>query len=323
MTATLPEHVQQTFARFITTEYTTVDAQGQPITWPVTPYYRRGGPVIEVTTGVGYPKKAEDARRNPHVALLFSDPTGSGIDRAPAVLVQGTASVDDHDLKAANRERYRREAIEKLPGARKTMPPKTIDALFDWYLMRIYVKVRPERVFVWPEGDFEREPELFGAHMEEVRSGHSEEPEEAHTPAGGGVVWDDRVAELGRKYETGVLSALAPDGFPISARLPISVDEAGRRIRIERDPAGLPLAPGRACLAAHEHDPDFSWQVNFHVRGDLVRDGDGWILVPHKIVGGFELPPTSTLKRYRLNAKKMMRLRRAGKRELARRSSRR
>src|SRR5436190_24130634 len=104
MTATLPTEVQQVFDRFITTEYTTVDASGQPITWPVTPYYRLGDPQIDITTGLGYPKKAEDARNNPRVSLLFSDPTGSGIERPPAVLVQGSAAVDDADLEA-NRER--------------------------------------------------------------------------------------------------------------------------------------------------------------------------------------------------------------------------
>src|ERR687894_960310 len=115
MTATLPAEVQQVFDRFITTEFTTVDGSGQPITWPLTPYYRPGDPCIDVTTGLGYPKKANDARANPKVALLFSDPTGSGLTGAPMVLVQGTAVVDDEDLDA-NRARYRREIVEKLPG---------------------------------------------------------------------------------------------------------------------------------------------------------------------------------------------------------------
>src|SRR5919109_3982936 len=129
MTATLPKQVQDVFDRFITTEYTTVDAHGQPITWPVTPYYKPGDPCIDVTTGLGYPKKAEDARRNPHVSMLFSDPTGSGLERPPAVLVQGTASVDDADLDA-NRERYTRESLEKLPETKDMYPPKPVQRLF-------------------------------------------------------------------------------------------------------------------------------------------------------------------------------------------------
>src|ERR687891_267396 len=65
MTATLPNEVREAFSRFITCEYTTVDSRQQPITWPVTPYYSPGEATIDVTTGLGYPKKADDAARNP------------------------------------------------------------------------------------------------------------------------------------------------------------------------------------------------------------------------------------------------------------------
>jgi hypothetical protein len=322
MTATLPKQVQDVFDRFITTEYTTVDAHGQPITWPVTPYYKPGDPCIDVTTGLGYPKKAEDARRNPHVSMLFSDPTGSGLERPPAVLVQGTASVDDADLDA-NRERYTRESLEKLPETKDMYPPKPVQRLFQWYFARIYVKVRPERVYVWEGGDFTREPQLFGAHIDEVRSGHSEEPEvPLPETIGGATPWDDRLRELGRKYETAVLSVIAPDGFPMSARVPIEPDEAAGRIRLKETPVGIPLAPERACLTAHEHHPDFKWQVNFQVRGNLVQENGGWSLTPRKLVGGFELPPASNFARYRLNARKMMRFRKIAKRQLRKRAAR-
>ena len=95
MTATLPTDVQQVFQRFVTTEFTTVDSRGRPITWPLTPYYSPGDPCIDVTTGLGYPKKAKDARANPKVAMLFSDPTGSGVSEPGAVLIQGDATAED------------------------------------------------------------------------------------------------------------------------------------------------------------------------------------------------------------------------------------
>src|SRR5215207_11347943 len=135
MTATLPPDVQQVFDRFVTTEFTTVDRQGRPITWPLTPYYRPGDPCIDVTTGLGYPKKAHDARANPKVALLFSDPTGSGMEDAPQVLVQGIAEVDYRDLEA-NRERYTRESPQKLPGAKELMPPKALQRAMSFYFTR-------------------------------------------------------------------------------------------------------------------------------------------------------------------------------------------
>src|SRR5918992_324125 len=292
MTATLPTEVQQVFDRFVTTEFTTVDERGQPITWPLTPYYSPGDPCIDVTTGLGYPKKANDARANPKVALLFSDPTGCGIEDAPAVLVQGTADVDDRDL-AANRERYAREWPRKLPGMDRMLPPKPVRGLFNWYFTRIYVHVRPERVFVWPDGDFTREPELLDSHMEEVRSGHDEEPEaDPARPAMGEPMWDERMNQLGGDYDRPVLSLVAPDGFPFSVRVPVELDRDARLVRIEGEAIGAPLRPGLACLTAHEHGEDFSWQRNFQVRGDLVEeDGGPWSLAPHKLVGGLEAPP--------------------------------
>jgi hypothetical protein len=290
MTASLPSDVRECFERFITTEYTTIDARQQPITWPVTPYYARGGPTIDVTTGVGYPKKADDAERNPRVALLFSDPTGSGLERPAEVLVQGTAQVDDADLDA-NADRYIRESVVKLPATRKMHPPKFMRGPLGWYYARIYVRVRPERVFVWPEGDPEVAPEIHDAHLEEVRSGHVEEPRVAHAPASGGSVpWDDRMQELGSRYPEAVLSWVAPDGFPLAVRLPIALDRAAQRVRLEAEPEGLPLAAGRVCLTAHSHGPRFEWQENFQVRGDLIRGESGWEIVPHRLVGGFELP---------------------------------
>jgi hypothetical protein len=289
MTSSLPQEVRDAFDRFITCEFTTVDAAKQPITWPVTPYYEQGGTTIDVTTGLGYPKKADDARAHPSVALLFSDPTGSGVESDIRVLVQGTATIDDEDLKA-NAERYMSESAVKLPATKKMHPPKPLRSAFNFYYARIYIQVRPERIFVWPEGDLSAEPMIHGAHLEEVRSGHSEEPPEEHGgPAGGGLAWDQRMEFLG-EHETGVLSWLGPDGFPIAVRAPYAADPSRREIRIDAEPTGFPVLEGRACLTVHKHAPDFTWQRNMQVRGNLVRAPEGLRLVPRKVVGGFEIP---------------------------------
>src|ERR1700760_2681830 len=125
MTASLPDEVQAVFDRFITTELTTINQAGQPITWPMTPYYSRGAPCIDVTTGLGYPKKANDARANPLVSLLFSDPTGSGLQDPPMVLIQGTAE-GEHRALEANRQRQERESPERLPATASMHPPDPI-----------------------------------------------------------------------------------------------------------------------------------------------------------------------------------------------------
>jgi hypothetical protein len=316
VTASLPVDVQDVFARFITTEYTTVDGRGHPITWPVTPYYETGAGAIDVTTGIGYPKKARDAERNPHVSLLFSDPTGSGLGDSPMVLVQGIAKVDGADLDA-NRRRYERESVVKLPATKEMAPPEIFKRFFRWYYARLYVYVRPERVFVWPGGDIDAEPALHGTHLEEVRSGHVEAPEEdLAEPEGGAEAWDERMDELGERYPTAVLSFVAPDGFPFAARVPITVDREAHRVRIGAVPVGAPMQAGLACVTAHDHDEEFRWQRNFQVRGDLVQEDGAWVVVPHRLIGGFELPPASLLARYRLNVAKIRRFRRTAKREM-------
>jgi hypothetical protein len=311
MRSTLPIELQQAAERYLTCEFVTIDAAGRPIVWPVTPYYRAGEGCIDLTTGVGYPKKADDAARNPHVALLFSDPTGSGVEDAPIVLVQGTARVDDADL-GANRERFEREMAEKLPALHALAPTGPLKRFFSWYYDRIYLRVRPERVFVWKDG-LDAEPTLYDAHVEEVRSGHNEEPEEGHAPPEGGMdVWDPRLDRLGRDDPTAVLAMVAPDGFPFAVRVPVRADAGARVVHIDSDPVGAPIEAGPACLCAHSHADDLTWQHSFQVRGDLVEHEGRLVLHPHRVVAGLQLP-SSAFERYRVNVRKILRFRKTAR----------
>ena len=79
----------------------------------------------------------------------------------------------------------------------------------------------------------------------------------------------------------------------------------------------MPWQPGLACVTAHDHPPEFKWQRNFQVRGDLVEEDGAWAIVPRKLMGGFELPPGGLVARMRLNVKKVRRFRKVAKRELA------
>ena len=127
-----------------------------------------------------------------------------------------------------------------------------------------------------------------------------------------------KIAQLGTRYRTAVLSIVSPDGFPFSVRVPVNVDPAARWIRIEGAPTGIPFAPGLACLTAHAHAERFSWMENFQVRGDLFFAEGSWMLLPHRLISGFEVP-ASRLAMLRTNARKAGRFHRTAKRELARR----
>ena len=49
--------------------------------WPVTPRLLDDGRFL-LTTSIGLPQKAFNIRRNPKVAMLFSEPTGSRMTEA-------------------------------------------------------------------------------------------------------------------------------------------------------------------------------------------------------------------------------------------------
>ena len=88
-----PKAVLALFERAITCEYATLTSHHSPNTYPFTPYVGYDGRTLDIATGLTYPTKAERARRNPKVALLYSDPVGSGLIKPAATLVLGLASV--------------------------------------------------------------------------------------------------------------------------------------------------------------------------------------------------------------------------------------
>jgi hypothetical protein len=136
---------------------------------------------------------------------------------------------------------------------------------------REVLHVRPERVYAWTANDPDAEPRLFDAHLEEVRSGHNEEPEIGHPgPEGGGGVWDPRLDLL----DAALLACVGPDGFPFAARLTVAPDRDGAVLHLPHLPVGMPVEPGPACLH----------RVGTRVHGDLVLGPDGWRLVPHTVL---------------------------------------
>ena len=78
-----PAELTAVFERSITAEYATLTRAGSPVTVPTTPYIGSNGATIDVSTGLTYPAKAERARRDPRVCLLFADPVGAACTSRP------------------------------------------------------------------------------------------------------------------------------------------------------------------------------------------------------------------------------------------------
>lgn len=155
----LPEDVLVVFREFRTAEMSTLGREGLPLTWPVFPFFRPERGIFQVTTSIGLPQKAFNVRRNPRVAMLFSDPTGTGLLHPPAVLVQGDATCPDvihTDVKRFEddvRRGYRCQPKAKLYGA-----DPISRRLVGWYFMRVIIDVVPRVIRWWPDGDFARTP---------------------------------------------------------------------------------------------------------------------------------------------------------------------
>jgi hypothetical protein len=134
---------------------------GTPITWPLAARYYSEQNHFLLTTSIGLPQKAFNIRRNSHVSLLFSDPTGSGLNNPPAVLVQGDAIASDKVITAVDGfEDYWRETIfRRQPNSEVISKFGIMRKLMDWYYMRIMLYVTPKKVTWWQQGDFSQSPQ--------------------------------------------------------------------------------------------------------------------------------------------------------------------
>ena len=211
------------------------------------------------------------------VSLLFSDPTGSGMERAAGGARAGNGDRRRQPISTPTGSATCARASRSYRPTHAMQPPKSIQR-------HVRLVLRPHLRLRAP-----------GARLRLARSATSRASHSSTAPTsrrcapvirgaggaepapatGGPSPWDERLRELGGdRYPTAVVSVVAPDGFPMSARVPIETDEAAGRIRLAASlPVGMPLTAGRACLTAHSHAPDFKWQVNFQVRGNLVPDG--------------------------------------------------
>ncbi len=158
MFTSIPPEVTAVWQNFRACEFSTMAKDGTPITWPLAVQYQPDPFRFLLTTSIGLPQKAINIRRNPRVSLLFSDPTGSGLENPPAVLVQGTATAPDNVITKVNGlEAYWRDTIFRRQPASKIFSSNFLmRKLMDWYYMRLLIFVTPEVLHWWPEGDFSR-----------------------------------------------------------------------------------------------------------------------------------------------------------------------
>ena len=158
----LPGDVTAVLRGVFTCEFTTVGREGRPMTWPCVTYFDPASGQIVAAVSIAFPQKAYNARRHPQVSLLYSDPTGSGLERPPAVLVQGDAAVAEVLDYPPPIIGLFRAVARRQPDSDRFTRNRVIRRLFAWYLFqRLSLTVTPRRITVWPAGDFGAEPRVI------------------------------------------------------------------------------------------------------------------------------------------------------------------
>jgi hypothetical protein len=264
-----PDALTQVAERFVTCEFATFTRKNTPITYPLTPYMGEDGRTVDVSTGLSYPAKAERARRNPKVGMLFSNPAGSGIENAPVVLALGEATVRDSDPQAAM-DRYVRLGMTRFPEAYKGQP-RFLMKRMQWYFARIWILVTPLKVMWWPEGDTNHRPQLWAAP-----EGTSAPPSDPAPPGAQPKPWATEPPDWreGAQYALTnmglpVLTAVDPgSGYPVPFRASrVELTPEGFSLNM---PAGSPVSPaGPACLTFHKHPDVFVSQENVVFVGEV------------------------------------------------------
>lgn len=165
--AELPSEVEDVFREFRTCEMSTLARDGTPIAWPTLPFWRPDEGRFMITTSISLPQKVFNVRRNPRVSLLFSNPTASGLENPPAVLVQGDAEAPDEVVTTvAGFEDELRKTYRRQPSSRVYSSNALLRYLMDWYYMRLVIHVTPRRILWWPGGEFWQVPlELEADHV--------------------------------------------------------------------------------------------------------------------------------------------------------------
>jgi len=151
----VPSWAIDVFENYLICEFTTI-SNGKPVTFPLLYFYESSTGLFTVTSSILFSRKIENIKDNSKVSLLFSNPTGSGIDKH-AVLVQGVARIEDSDLDHGW-ERFLNDWREKEPYIDDFLAERE---KFGWFWKRIVVRVEPKKIMAWKNGNTAENAEVF------------------------------------------------------------------------------------------------------------------------------------------------------------------
>jgi Pyridoxamine 5'-phosphate oxidase len=254
-----------------TCELATLARDGTPLAWPTSPFRRPDGTLL-VTTSIAFAQKAVNVRRDGRVALLFSDPTGSGHASPAQVFIRGMAACPPElTTSPAGLEEYWSMLFWRQPSSRAYTLPG-IRLLTDWYYIRMLITVTPQSVTQRPAGSATRSPQA-------LEPGSPELAESWRRAERAGLAGARELAG----YQTAVLAAREADGGIALARVVPQPVDGGYAVATED---GTPLASGPASLLVHRHDDQLAGVRFALVRGRITPSAAAgeWLLRPDRLV---------------------------------------
>jgi hypothetical protein len=283
----LPDEVRAVFRRSLTCEFATLTRRLSPVTWPVTPYKSEAG-TLDVSTGLTYPAKADRARRNPRVALLFADPVGTGLEAPPVVLVRGLATVRDRDLQAAT-DRYIKVALDKLAPVYRYSPWWVLKQ-HAWYWVRAWVEVTPLHISWWPDRGLAKPPREWRAPEGTTAPPSDPAPEGSGPGAYQSAPsdWRERGRQALDRLGLADLSVVEESGWPAVWPLTgVSPTDDGFDLSFGRHAPAE--ARGSACISFHSHGEEFTGQENAVFVGEVRPRAGGATFTVERVLGDFSL----------------------------------
>lgn len=239
----LPDGVARLIRTRFICEFATVSKAGDPIDTPLVPFTSADLETIDAATGLAYPAKAERARRNPKVGLLFE----GGADE-PVVSIAAIAAVRDRDFQS-NLERYLGEEILTAMLNPETVDYPGVTRHAIWYFTRIILCTSPAVVRWWETpAAMDAPPQVWRAR------GGTEFPSSDPPPAGrrSPSPWQPETdwRELARsalgRGAAAHLTLVDDEGFPLPIRArAVEAHEDGFRLAM---PQWLPWRSGRASV---------------------------------------------------------------------------
>jgi hypothetical protein len=231
MPLSLPTDVRSIVDAYRTCEFVTLSRDGTPIAWPTTSAYRPADGTFVISTSIGFAQKALNVRRDPRVALLFSEPTGSGLDGASTVLIRGVATCPEHIETSflANADLWER-VLAFQPSSRRYGLP-LVRSLMDAYFLRLIITITPESVDVLP-------------------------PRRARSAIPGNAA---SIVSALAGFPDSVLASRDASGAPTLVRVAVRTSPGEETLELDL-PQGTRVVDGRASLLSHAHNDDL-WQL--------------------------------------------------------------